>query len=114
MHFALGYLAGRLFYRVVDFMRHWYVKSAKIYWNSVINQLAEIDYTLAWRVTLRHLFLPLYGDYSTIGYVLGFLFRVGRLTLSSVLYLALFALAAALYVGWLLAPPFILLRIVLG
>ena len=105
---ALVYVFQRLFYRIGDFLRHWYIKSAKKYWTSVIDQLQEIDYTLAWRITLKNLFQPLYGDYSVIGYVLGFLFRGARLVITSAIYLVIFVFAFGVYAAWLAIPPFII------
>lgn len=108
--FALGYLAQRFVYRALDFLRHWYVKSVRIYWNSVFNWLQDIDRTLAWRITAQNLFAPLYGDFSVIGYVFGFLFRFVRLVVGGVIYLVLFALFIAAYVVWVAIPPYLILR----
>ena len=108
MNFALGYLAQRFLYRVVEFLRHWYVKSVKIYSNFVLNVLSRIDHYLAWKITLKYLFQPLYKDYSPIGYILGFLFRLGRLTIASVIYGTLFFIAIGLYLLWLLVPAYLI------
>lgn len=110
MNFALGYLFYRFFYRVLEFLRHWYVKSVRMYSNFVFNKLADIDYYLAWKITLKKLFEPLYGDYSTIGYILGFIFRLGRLAVGGIVYIVLFVIAVALYVIWLLIPLYFIYR----
>ena len=104
MHFALSYLAHRFLYRIVEFLRHWYVKSVRIYSDFVLNVLGRIDYYLAWKITLKYLFQPLYKDYSLIGYILGFLFRSGRLITASIIYGVLFFIAVGLYLFWLLIP----------
>lgn len=101
---VLVYLIRRFFYRIFDFLRHWYVKSAKIYSNFVLDQLQKIDRVLAWQVNLRYLFQPLYKDYSIIGYILGFILRSLRLIATSIIYAFIFAVAVALYVIWLLIP----------
>lgn len=111
---ALVYIVWRCAYRIGEFFRHWYVTSAKVYWNWVVNQFAELDYTLAWRVTARNLLKPLYGDYSVPGYVIGFFFRSFRLIVGGIVYVFVFALTLTLYIAWLLLPPFIVLRIVLN
>lgn len=108
---ALAYLIKRFFFRVVEFLRHWYVKSFKTYSNFVFDQLQKMDRTLAWRVNVRYLFQPLYKDYSIIGYVLGFILRIVRLLGISVVYLAVFLFAVAIYVVWLIIPIAIILRI---
>ena len=108
---ALTYLIQRFFYRIVEFLRHWYVKSFKIYSNFILDELQKMDRTLAWRVNVRYLFQPLYKDYSIIGYVLGFILRVSRLLGISIIYLAVFLIAIAVYVVWLMIPIAIILRI---
>ncbi|MDP3974918.1 MAG: hypothetical protein Q8P88_01360 [Candidatus Jorgensenbacteria bacterium] len=106
---ALVYVIRRAGYRIAEFLRHWYVKSAKIYFNFVLDRLSRLDYFFAWKITARHLFQPLYHDYSIVGYVLGFLFRSARLVLASGVYGALFALALGCYVVWLIIPPLLLI-----
>lgn len=113
MDFALPYLIGRFFYRIGEFLRHWYVKSAFMYTDFVFSALRRMDRTLAWRITLRHVFKPLYGDYSLIGYVVGFVFRIFRLVFGGIIYLIVFAVAIAAYLVWLLIPPLLILSIFL-
>ncbi len=108
---APTYIIQRAVYRILDFLRHWYFKSAKMYWHFVINQFEKIDYTLAWKITLKYLFTPLYKDYSTLGYILGFILRSGRLVVASFIYAILFALAGIVYVIWLLIPVIIIAQI---
>ncbi|MEK7506340.1 MAG: hypothetical protein AAB572_01930 [Patescibacteria group bacterium] len=108
---ALVYLIRRFFFRVVEFLRHWYVKSFRIYSNFVLDELQKMDRTLAWRVNVRYLFQPLYKDYSIIGYVLGFILRIGRLLGISIIYLVVFLFVIVAYVIWLMIPIAIVLRI---
>ncbi len=108
---ALVYLIRRFFFRVVEFLRHWYVKSFRIYSNFILDELQKMDRTLAWRVNVRYLFQPLYKDYSIIGYVLGFIFRIGRLLGISIIYLVVFLFVIVAYVIWLMIPIAIVLRI---
>ena len=49
-------------------------------------------------MTLQNLFQPLYKDYSMIGYVLGFLFRIARLAIATVVYAIL--LIGRWRLGW--------------
>lgn len=101
---VLVYLIRRFFYRIYDFLRHWYVKSAKIYSNFVLDRLAKIDRVLAWRINLQYLFQPLYKDYTIIGYGMGFLLRLLRLIGTGFVYLVIFAIAILIYLVWLLIP----------
>ena len=108
---APTYLIHRFFYRVIEFFRHWYIKSASFYWHFVINQLERLDYYLAWRITLKYLFQPLYKDYTLIGYILGFIFRSARLLIASIIYAVIFAVALVLYVLWLLVPVLLVYKV---
>lgn len=102
------YLLYRFFYRIKEFLRHWYVKSAWVYSDFVISKLEKLDYVLAWKITIKNLFKPLYKDYSVIGYIFGFVFRFLRLVLASALYALIFFVALSLFVIWALIPPAIL------
>ncbi|MFH0806613.1 MAG: hypothetical protein V1885_02735 [Candidatus Brennerbacteria bacterium] len=108
MSAALIYVFRRAVYRIAEFLRHWYVKSAKIYFNFVLNRLERLDYFFAWRITARHLFHPLYGDYSIVGYVLGFMFRSLRFLVASAIYAVFLVVALGAYIVWLLIPPLLL------
>jgi hypothetical protein len=111
MNSTIVYLFQRFFYRVFEFLRHWYVKSLFIYSHNVINFLERLDKNFAFKITLRHLFQPLYKDYSIIGYVLGFIFRTGRIIGASFIYVVLIAAAILIYVIWLAVPIFIVYKI---
>lgn len=112
MESTVPYLLGRALYRAKEFLRHWYVKSARIYSNFVLERFERMDHVLAWKITAKHLFQPLYKDYSVAGYVLGFLFRFVRLLAASAVYAVAFVLAVALYLAWLALPAFIVYRII--
>ena len=55
MNFALVYLLERFFHRIFEFLRHWYVKSGRMYSSWFLDQLEEVDYYLAWRITFKNL-----------------------------------------------------------
>lgn len=111
MNFALTYLVGRLIYRIGDFLKHWYVHSAKMYANYVIDQLSALDRSLAWGITFRHFFEPLYKDYSFLGRVLGVFFRTLRFAFGTVVYALIFIVAVLIYLIWALTIPFLILKI---
>jgi len=108
----LIYLLNRLIFRIKEFLRHWYIKSFFIYIHFVISQLEKIDHFLAFKITLRHLFQPLYQDNSIIGYILGFIFRSSRLLIGAIAYLVIFAVAALFYISWLSILPLIIYQII--
>ncbi len=108
---TLVYLIRRFFHRIFEFLRHWYVKSFKIYSNFVLDRLERIDRVLAWRINLHYLFQPLYRDYSVLGYILGFILRFLRLIITGLVYLIIFGLFILAYLVWLLIPVFVVWRI---
>lgn len=108
---AIVYLGQRFLYRFFEFIRHWYIKSLRIYTNFFITKLESIDYYLAWKITLRNIFEPLYKDYSILGYILGFIFRSLRLLVGTFIYAIIFSLVAFCYLIWLAAPIYIVSKI---
>ncbi|MBI5732681.1 hypothetical protein HY967_01840 [Candidatus Jorgensenbacteria bacterium] len=111
-NFAIGYIIYHFFYHIIEFLRHWYVKSMRMYWHFVISQLEQFDYYLAWRITLKHLFQPLYKDYSVLGHILGFIFRSLRLMIGTLIYFNIFMLAIGIYLIWVLFPLFVIAKII--
>lgn len=107
------YLFKRFIYRLKEFFRHWYIKSFFIYANFVVSLLERLDRVFAFKITLRFLFQPLYGDYSVLGYLLGFIFRSGRLIVGGLVYLIVIMAAVAAYLLWLAILPYIIYRIII-
>ena len=111
---AIGYLLFHAYSHFITFLRHSYVKSARMYMNFILNKLAALDTFFALRITITHLFEPLYGDYSFLGYVLGFFFRVMRCVVGGIVYSVILVCALFGYLLWVLAPLYALARIFLG
>jgi hypothetical protein len=111
MNISFVYVVGRFFYRIADFLRHWYIKSAYMYYDFVVNRLRKMDYVLAWRITAKNLFEPLYGDYSFIGHIMGFIFRSTRLLMASLIYIVVFMCAIVAYLVWLAIPIYLFVNI---
>lgn len=113
-NFALVYIGWRILHRFAEFFRHWYVVSFYLIGRYMISFLERLDRTLAFRITLKYLFQPLYQDYTVLGYILGFIFRSFRLLVGGMVYAAVLLVAVGLYLVWLLIPVYIILRIVRG
>jgi hypothetical protein len=109
MNFALGYLGYRLLFRLGGFFLHWYVDASRWFLRAFVSTIGRFERTLAIRVTLRHLFEPLYKDYSVVGRMLGPLFRTGRVIVGVVWYFVLAGCFALLYLAWLTVIPLLLL-----
>ncbi|MBI5306313.1 hypothetical protein HZB04_01885 [Candidatus Wolfebacteria bacterium] len=105
------YLFNRFIFRIQEFLRHWYVNSFFIWSHNVVSVLERMDNFFALKITWRHFFEPLYQDHSLIGYILGFIFRFGRLISGLLVYIPLILLAVVLYAVWLAIPFYIVYRI---
>jgi len=108
------YLASRFTRCVFEFLEHWYWGSFRAAGGKFIDLLKDWDRFFALKITLRHWLQPLYQDRTFIGYILGPIFRTGRIALALVVYLTLTALAGLLYLLWLLIPPYIIYKIIAG
>ena len=109
MQFSLIYILHRFLYRLADFFHHWYVHGSRNLFHFFISRLEGLDRTFALRVTLRHLFEPLYKDYTIVGRILGAIFRSGRILIAFVFYLIIAAIFAVVYFVWLIIPPALLI-----
>lgn len=110
---VLVYLGNRFFYRLAEFLRHWYKDGFFCLSRRVINLLERLDRYFALKVTLRHLFQPLYQNYTLVGYTLGFLFRGARTTTASLIYVLVILIGLASYLIWALIPFWIIYKIFL-
>ncbi len=108
------YLLNRAFFRLKEFFRHWYVDGFFVYSHFFFSLLERIDRVLAFKITLRYIFHPLYGDRTILGHILGFVFRSGRLLIGGIFYLLFIFFAAVVYMIWLAIPLFIVYKIILG
>jgi len=107
----IPYFISRFFYRLAEFFRHWYFGSFKIYSHFIISLLEKFDRGLAFKITLKYIFQPLYQDRTTIGYILGFFFRSGRLIVGGIVYAVIIIIALFFYLIWLMVPIYIIYRI---
>lgn len=108
------YLASRFIQCVFEFLEHWYWGSFQVAGGKFIDLLKDWDKSLALRITIRHWLQPLYQDRTFIGYILGPIFRTGRIALALVVYLTATVLAGLLYLIWLFIPLYIVYKIVGG
>lgn len=106
------YLLNRAVFRIKELLRHWYVNGFFIYSHYIISLLEKIDRVLAFKITLRYILHPLYGDRTILGYILGFIFRSGRIIIGGIIYAAIIALAVAVFILWLAIPVFIVYKII--
>lgn len=103
------YVLHRFIFRVVDFFHHWYIDGSRFALRGFLDLISNFDRSLAFRVTAKHFMEPLYGDYSVVGRVLGFVFRFFRLAMGGILYVFLAVVFVIIYAAWLLIPLLIIL-----
>ncbi len=108
---SLVYIGERFLFRIVSFFRHWYVGGFAAVSRSTLRTFSSLDRTFAFQVTLRHFFEPLYQDRTTVGYVIGFLFRSARIVVGGLLYLFIAAIAILAYLVWAVIPAYLLYRV---
>ncbi len=104
------YIARRWWYRISIFFHHWYVDGSYFFARQGIHLFLNLEKTLAFRITITHLFEPLYQDYSIVGQIIGPLLRLARLVVGSVIYIFLGGIALSLYCIWLAVPIILLLQ----
>lgn len=110
MSFSLVYLVHRFFYRLWMFVYDWYAGGFRVIGGKVVGILESLDRTWAFRITLRNLFKPLYGDTSFLGSILGFFFRFWRLLFAGIFYSFIIAVGIAVYLSWATLPLYIVAK----
>lgn len=110
--FAFSYLLNSFLYSIFEFFSHWYVNGLWLYGKWLIDLLERLDNFFAFRITLRHFGEPLFQDRTFVGYILGFVFRSGRLLVGGVIYFFVFIIAIALYLIWAAILPYVIYKII--
>jgi len=105
MSFSLVYLISRFFWRIGEFIHHWYIHGSRNLSHFFISFLEKLDQTFALKITVQHFFRPLYKDYTVIGRVLGVIFRSGRIVVASIIYLFFSLIFLAIYLAWISFLP---------
>lgn len=108
MNFSLAYLVARFFYRIREFILDWYLGSFREIGRATINFLEYLDQFLAWKITAKNLFRPLYQDYTFLGYTFGFIFRSIRIVIAGAIYLVIIAAAVIVFLIWIGIPFYII------
>lgn len=111
---TLEYVLNRFFYQITDFFNHWYVDSFYTFSQNLISFLEDLDRFFAFKITLKHLFYPLYQDRTLIGYTFGFIFRLIRIIIGFIIYAFIIIFVFIIYLAWLAIPLFIIYQIFKG
>ncbi len=100
---VLFYLVHKVLCRIFEFFRHWYVDGFRLYWNFIVRSLEWFDRYFA-----------LHKSRSALGRALGIPLRFGRILVGGIVYTLFLFVAAAVFLVWLLAVPYLLVRIIFG
>ena len=111
-NFSLIYIVQQFFLRIYDFFYHWYVEGVRFLWGRFRLISGSMERSFAIRVTFRHLFEPLYKDYSIIGHILGPIFRTGRVLIGGFFYLLIVGVFLIITAAWVAIPLFIIANII--
>ncbi|MCL4405483.1 MAG: hypothetical protein M1361_00355 [Patescibacteria group bacterium] len=98
------YVATRFLNRIVQFIRDWYVGGFNALVHRALLIFGRLDRFLALRVTLHHMFEPLYQDRSVLGRILGLIFRSVRVVVALLIYGVIALVFLAIYVAWAAIP----------
>jgi len=109
---ALIYLVSRFFYRIAEFLRHWYQDGFFFFSRRLVDFLERLDRYFAFKITLRFLFQPLFQNYTFVGYILGFIFRGFRLLVAGFVYLLTILAWLVVYLLWAFIPLGIIYKII--
>lgn len=104
MDFAPAYILKRGLFRIKEFLHHYYIDGTRFLFYKFINFLENMDRSIAFRITLKNYFVPLYRDYTFMGRILGIIFRSIRLLLGGITYLFIGIVFLLLVLFWLLVP----------
>ncbi|MEK7147179.1 MAG: hypothetical protein AAB772_02900 [Patescibacteria group bacterium] len=111
MNFFIIYLAERALHRIFEFFRHWYVRGFLNFSYKAIEVLEGLDQTFALKITIRNFFSPLFGDYTILGRILGFIFRSGRMIIGLIVYSIVILFFIVAFSFWVFIPVYVVFRI---
>lgn len=101
---SLVYIFNYTAHRLFGFLKHWYVDGFLQAVDWTLHVFERMDRSIALRITVKNWLQPLYQDYTIIGYVWGFIFRTARILIGLMVYGAVLAIAAALFLLWISLP----------
>jgi hypothetical protein len=108
MH-LLAYIGEKFLFRIYSFLYRWYIGSFLQISHTAIVALSQVDRKIAIKVSAKHLFVPMYGDRTITGHILGFIFRLIRIAIGLVAYTLVTLLAIAIYIAWAALPMLIII-----
>jgi len=96
----LVYILKTIGLKIVLFLKHWYIDGFWFAYKNYMFVMRMLDREWALFVTVKHLFKPLYQDYSFAGYFIGIGFRIVRSIMAFFIYLVITVIFIFLYLVW--------------
>ncbi len=104
MDFAPAYILKRGLFRIKEFLHHYYIDGTRFLFYKFTNFLENIDQSVAFKITWKNFFVPLYRDYTIVGRIMGIIFRSIRIVVGAAVYLFLGTIFLLVVLIWLLIP----------
>lgn len=89
---------------IINFLIWWFVGAPKRIFVISNRILAIVNNEVSFILNLRMLFVPLFGDYTIIGRLMGFVYRTIKIVLGMLLLIFLFFLGILVLFSWYLLP----------
>lgn len=112
MDFSVGYIFSRLSFRILEFFRNWYWGGLIRFSEVFYALLRKLDREFAVAITAKNWFKPLYGDFTVLGYALGFIFRTLRVLFGSIFYIFIAIIFLTLFLAWAILPILVIYKII--
>jgi len=93
---------------LIDFLDFWFHHFPQRIIRNFFDQIYLWDKNLKVKAHLRNLTKPLYGDYTIVGYLIAFPYRVLRIFFGFLIYFFIFVFYLIFLLGWLILPIFLL------
>ena len=106
------YILYSILIRIFLFLRNWYVASLIFISKKTVNLLTSLDLFFALKITINHIFSPLYQDYTLISYIISIPIRIVMIISAIIIYILVIILAITIYIMWSLIIPFIIYKII--
>jgi hypothetical protein len=93
---------------IIDFLDFWFHHFPQRVIRNFFDQIYLWDKNLKVKANLRNLTKPLYGDYTIVGYLIAFPYRVLRIFFGLLIYFFIFIFYLFFLLAWLFLPIFLL------
>ncbi len=96
---------------LLKFLVWWAVKAPGRLFELLKRAVLLSNNSLAFTLSIKLLFTPLFGDFTLIGRLMGFVFRTIKIVIGTIVLLSVLSFSLAVLPLWYLAPPLIFLRV---